>query len=450
MYFIPIYILILLFTIVIDYIAGIMIEKATTKKKLYLIMSIVANVGVLAFFKYFNFLNENLRELAHFLHWNYPIQNLAIILPIGLSFHTFQAMSYTIEVYRGNQKAERHFGIYALYVMFYPQLVAGPIERPQNVLHQFHEKKYFNYDMVKSGLLQIGWGLLKKCVVADRLAQYVNPVFDNPQHYHGYHLIIAVIFFAFQIYCDFSGYSDIALGSARVMGFKLMTNFNFPYSGNNLGTFWRRWHISLSTWFNDYLFTPFITKYRHWGIIGIVLGVILTFSVSGLWHGAAWTFIIWGMLHGVGLSYELLTSKFRKKMFKKYSFLTILPIGMIMTFSFVCITYIFFRSKGLSNAWYFFTHLFQGVGFTHIIHAKNQGKELFNSVIGQKEFYNCIIGIVVLCFLEYLQRQNNIISIFYDKKRTPLIRWSIYYLMIMLFLIAGVFEHNSSFIYFQF
>src|SRR5690348_5473899 len=225
MAFKPIYILILLFTILVDYFAGILMENSPNRAKLYLWLSIIANVGCLAIFKYYNFINENITMLLGRFAIKNDIPYLNIILPIGLSFHTFQAMSYTIEVYRGKQKAERHFGIYSLYVMFYPQLVAGPIERPQNILHQFHEKKYFNYDNVTSGLRLMMWGLFKKVVIADRLATFTDPVFNNPHDYSGLTLGLAAVFFSYQILCDFSGYSDIAIGAARVMGFRLMKNF---------------------------------------------------------------------------------------------------------------------------------------------------------------------------------------------------------------------------------
>src|ERR1017187_1193708 len=255
MAFVPVYILILGGTIIIDYFAGIWIGKSEgSTRKLFLVLSLVTNIGVLVFFKYFNFLNENLGIILHGAGYQNPIPFLSILLPIGLSFHTFQAMSYTIEVYRGSQQTERHFGIYALYVMFYPQLVAGPIERPQNMLHQFHEKHEFDYDRLKSGIALIAWGMFKKIVIADRLGLFVNQVYDNVHEYQGISLLVAIFLFAFQIYCDFSGYTDIALGAARTMGFRLMYNFNFPFGTKNISDFWRHWHISLSSWYNDYLY----------------------------------------------------------------------------------------------------------------------------------------------------------------------------------------------------
>jgi alginate O-acetyltransferase complex protein AlgI len=222
MFFIPKYIIILAFTITIDYFAGIFLEKIKEdKRRIFLIISIISNIGILFVFKYFNFFNFNIHKVAEFLHWNYSFEGLKIILPIGLSFHTFQSLSYIIEIYRGKQKAEKNFGIFALYVMFYPQLVAGPIERPQNVLHQFHERHSFDFEQLVDGLKIILWGLFKKVVIADRLSLFVNQVYGNPESQKGIQFIIATIFFGFQIYCDFSGYSDIAIGSAKVMGFRL-------------------------------------------------------------------------------------------------------------------------------------------------------------------------------------------------------------------------------------
>ena len=301
--FIPAYILILALTILVDYYAVIQIDKSQgRRRKLFLIFSIVITCVILFIFKYFNFFNSNISSLAAFLHWNYPIKYLNIILPIGLSFHTFQSLSYVIEVYRGNQKPEKHFGIYALYVMFYPQLVAGPIERPQNLLHQFWEKHSFDYENARTGLMMMLWGLFKKVVIADRLSVYVNAVYDHPHQFTGLPVILATIFFAFQIYCDFSGYSDIAIGAARVMGFRLMTNFSYPYSSQSIGEFWKRWHISLSTWFKDYVYISL--GGNRVSIRRLYFNLLITFLISGLWHGANWTFVIWGGLNGLYLIVE--------------------------------------------------------------------------------------------------------------------------------------------------
>ncbi len=298
MSFVPKYILILGFTIIIDYLAGIQIEKSQGRtRKAWLIASIVANVGILAYFKYFNFFLDNLNSTLHLLHSSADIHFLEIILPIGLSFHTFQAMSYTIEVYRGNQEAEYHFPTYALYVMFYPQLVAGPIERPQNVLPQLHEYRGYNADNVKEGIARMLWGFFKKVVVADRLALAVDHVFAHHQHLSSAALFTGAVLYSFQIYCDFSGYSDIGIGAAGVMNIRLMENFSQPYLSRNISEFWSRWHISLSTWFRDYVYIPLGGNRK--GEPKRKQNVMIVFLLSGFWHGANWTFITWGALHGL-------------------------------------------------------------------------------------------------------------------------------------------------------
>jgi alginate O-acetyltransferase complex protein AlgI len=345
MFFIPVYILILIFTIIVDYYAGIMIEHVPKhRKKMFLILSLIANIGVLAVFKYFNFFAENINYVSN-EKW---IPYLNIILPIGLSFHTFQAMSYTIEVYRGNQKAERHFGIYALYVMFYPQLVAGPIERPQNLLPQFRVEHKFSQEGFFDGFRLMLWGFFKKVVIADRLSMYVDAVFDNPGDYTNYlNCALGTFFFAIQIYCDFSGYSDIAIGAARTMGFKLMTNFDRPYFSTNIREFWSRWHISLSSWFRDYVYISLggnrVSKKR------IYINTAIVFLLSGLWHGANWTFIIWGAMHTVYIMIHMLKRDFIKR---NDPFNT--PVGTIfsyiITFSAVCLAWIFFRANSVHDA----------------------------------------------------------------------------------------------------
>jgi alginate O-acetyltransferase complex protein AlgI len=344
--FVPIYILILFFTILIDYIAGIYIENAQgARRKLFLTISLVSNLGVLAFFKYYNFFIENVNELILAIGLQvHEVPYLNILLPIGLSFHTFQAMSYVIEVYRGNQKAERHLGLYSLYVLFYPQLVAGPIERPQNVLHQFREEKKFDATEAISGLQQMSWGLFKKVVVADQLAIYVNSIYNNWEVNTGFTLLFATYCFAFQIYCDFSGYSDIALGAARVMGYRLMTNFSLPYFAKSVTEFWRRWHMSLSSWLRDYLY--FSLGGNRLGEWKTYRNLILTMLLGGLWHGASWNFVIWGFLNGVYLSVE--------KVFDTYKIRStslLVKCGQVfITFHLICLTWIFFRANTFKQA----------------------------------------------------------------------------------------------------
>ncbi|MFC0181856.1 D-alanyl-lipoteichoic acid acyltransferase DltB, MBOAT superfamily [Pseudarcicella hirudinis] len=356
MIFRPEYIIILFVTIIIDYFAGIWIEKAEGyQRKLLLVISLISNIGILAYFKYFNFFNENLGALLWHFDIANPIPYTSFILPIGLSFHTFQAMSYTIEVYRGNQKSERNFGIYALYVMFYPQLVAGPIERPQNVLHQFHEFHAFDWEKVKSGLLLMAWGFFKKVVIAERLGMLVDYAYKDPHEKNGITLLVATIFYAFQIYCDFSGYSDIALGSARVMGYDLMENFKSPYFSRSISEFWSRWHISLSSWFRDYLYIPLGGNRK--GEFRRYLNQFIIFMVSGLWHGAKWTFVVWGCLHGTYLVLAIVRNKYFPKMALPDNFWG-KSINLVFTFSLVTLSWVFFRAVSMKDSFLILKKIF--------------------------------------------------------------------------------------------
>ncbi|MBN2311845.1 MAG: MBOAT family protein, partial [Candidatus Hydrogenedentes bacterium] len=300
MAWVPSYIILILVSTLVDYVAAILISRTEVKAKrtAFLMLSLFTNFGLLFTFKYFNFFNESLRVLFDYFGIAYSIPASHFLLPVGISFYTFQTLSYTIEVYRGRQECERRFGIFALYVAFFPQLVAGPIERPQNLLKQFFVRQRFDPARATSGLQLLLWGMFKKVVIADRLALVVDQVYNGDAYsYHGASLYVATFFFAFQIYCDFSGYSDIAIGTARLLGFDLMKNFDRPYSARSIGEFWQRWHISLSTWFRDYVYIPLggsRVAVPRW-----YLNLAITFTVSGLWHGANWTFVIWGALHAV-------------------------------------------------------------------------------------------------------------------------------------------------------
>lgn len=440
MAFIPIYILVLFSTILVDYFAAIQIEKSSGhRKKYFLVMSILSTCFILFVFKYFNFFNANIAYIAHIIHWNYSIESLSLILPIGLSFHTFQSLSYVIEVYRGRQKAEKHFGIYSLYVMFYPQLVAGPIERPQNLLHQFYERHKFEFRRVADGLKLMLWGLFKKVVIADRLSILVNSVFNDPMHHSGISLIVATIFFAFQIYCDFSGYSDMALGAAQVMGFKLMVNFKRPYMSKSISEFWSRWHISLSTWFRDYVYIPLggnRVAVPRW-----YLNLFLVFLISGFWHGANWTFIVWGALHGFYLVFAIVTEKWRTA-FAKFIGLARLTwlysfVQMIITFILVCIGWVFFRANNISDAIYILTHMFP-LNFSYA--NLSYGLEMH-------EFLLAVGLIVFLMIIQAIQERMSIID--YLMARPGWVRYPIYIIFILIIILLGVFN-QSPFIYFQF
>lgn len=436
MFFIPVYIFILIITILIDYNAGIYIEKTKGKqRKNWLILSIISTCLVLFVFKYFNFFNTNFREMATLFHLNYPIAFINIILPVGLSFHTFQSLSYVIEVYRGKQKAEKHFGIYSLYVMFYPQLVAGPIERPQNMLHQFYEKHEFSYTNVTEGLKLMLWGFFKKVVVADRLSIYVNAVYNNPEHHTGTSLALATVFFAFQIYFDFSGYSDIAIGSARTMGFKLMTNFNRPYFSKSIAEFWKRWHISLSTWFRDYLYISMggnrVSKPR-W-----LFNLFVTFVVSGFWHGANWTYVFWGAFNGGYLIVPHLFNVSRKRIFSNSRLVrisnTITKVGI--TFLLTCFAWIFFRANSISDSFEIIHRIFYNHGSLFI----GDGRTIS---------YGVTFLFLVFC-AEAVQeyRLFNNFSLFHHSNYV--VRLATYVSLSLIILLFGVFD-GGQFIYFQF
>jgi alginate O-acetyltransferase complex protein AlgI len=445
MAFVPVYILILGFTIIIDYFAGLQIEKAEGKtRRLYLVISLAANIAILAVFKYYNFIIGNVSWLLNHTGYQNPLPYLSILLPIGLSFHTFQAMSYTIEVYRGKQKAEKHFGIYALYVMFYPQLVAGPIERPQNILHQFKVAHYFEYERVIRGLQLMLWGFFLKIVVADNLAIIANPVFDNYQQFKGLATLIATLCFTVQIFCDFAGYSYIAIGGALVMGFKLMTNFRQPYLASSVSDFWTRWHISLSTWFRDYLYIPLggnRVALPRW-----CLNILIVFAISGLWHGASWTFIIWGSLHGIFLITERLSRPIRHKAALTVG-LTRAPafnriIKTITVFALVSITWVFFRATSVQQALYMIKNIF---GHYDI----EDGRKAVSALGKQPLSRFVVLFSVLVLVLVQLYQEFRWVKIGVVICQNLVMRWGIYLLLLFFIFLFGAFNH-SRFIYFQF
>jgi D-alanyl-lipoteichoic acid acyltransferase DltB (MBOAT superfamily) len=440
MAFIPAYILILFVTILIDYVAGIYIEKVEgPKKRALLLVSIISTCVVLFVFKYLAFFTGSFEGLAGLFGWHVPHYVVKIILPIGLSFHTFQSLSYVVEVYRGKQRAERDFIVYATYVMFFPQLVAGPIERPQNLLHQFREWHGFDYDNVTAGLKRMAWGFFKKLVVADRLALYVNDVYAAPRDYNGLQLTIATFFFAYQIYCDFSGYSDIALGAAQILGFRLMENFRTPYYSLSISEFWHRWHISLSTWFKDYVYIPLggsrVNKSRH------IINLLITFGVSGLWHGANWTYVWWGLLNGFYLVVGSLTKGWRNRLFGAVGLheqTTVRKAMMLVsTFVLTCFAWIAFRAHNMDDAIYVATHLFTGWDLTAIKTPQFLLRQM-------------PVAIGSMAVLEIGQLLAKSQSPFIVLRRMPIsVRWAAYAGFAILVLMFGIYQ-NRQFIYFQF
>jgi len=468
MAFIPIYILVIGSTIIADYLAGNAIESSEGKRRrLIFILGLIVNLGMLGFFKYYNFFNGNLASLANWLGWNYPLPALSLALPIGLSFHTFKSISYLIEIHQGTQKAERHFGILALYVMFYPPLVSGPIDRPGQLLPQLHAEHKFNHNDLAEGLRLMMWGFFKKLVIADRLAQFVNPVYENPAGYSGPLLVLTAAAFAYLIYSDFSGYSDIAIGAARVLGIRLMTNFDRPFSARTLAEFWQRWHISLSTWLRDYIFFPLRRallrrKQRLPKWLNEAIPTLVTMLASGLWHGAAWTFVLWGGLHGIYMTLEQWTSSLRARLdatFWPGRFVSVRSALQTLTvFVFFAFSLIFFRAPGLSAALNVISRFPQGWDFSHLNLWLEQIRvtlglnypiaNVFPSISGLAVLTITLLQIIFLEVVQYLQ----IDPVSFDNllaNRPTIIRWTIYYLFAFNIILFGSFL-PSAFIYFQF
>jgi D-alanyl-lipoteichoic acid acyltransferase DltB (MBOAT superfamily) len=355
-----------------------------------------------------------------------------------------------VEVYKGNQKAERHFGIYSLYVMFYPQLVAGPIERPQNLLHQLREKHQFEYQRVADGLKLMAWGLFKKVVIADRLAVVVNTVYADPTAHSGAALLLAAVFFAIQIYCDFSGYSDMAIGAAKVMGIRLMDNFRRPFASRTTSTFWTRWHISLSLWFRDYVYIPLGAN--KFGAGRRMFNIMVTFLLSGLWHGANWTFLVWGGLNGLYIVVGAATKKTRDAVARRFGLgQTTFPrraIQIAITFSLFVFGLIFFRSTSVSEAWYIVTHLFADI---EAWGDKSYWKQAFSyqSVgLDDDELRFAFFSIAALEGVQAIQSRGSIRQML--ARRHWAMRWTLYFLLVWTILAFGMYTQVQPFIYFQF
>jgi D-alanyl-lipoteichoic acid acyltransferase DltB (MBOAT superfamily) len=433
MAFKPGYIFLLIGTIAIDYFSALAMQRSSTQslRKLFLVLSLSANLGILLFYKYLDFFIENLNTLLSWFSFPPDIPLLSIVLPIGLSFHTFQSMSYTIEVYKGNQPAERHFGILALYVLFFPQMVAGPIERPQNIITQLKIDHAFDYARTIIGLRWMLWGLFKKMVIADNLNLVIQPIFANPNDSSSLDWLLAAYGFAFQIYCDFSGYSDIAIGSALILGVTLMTNFNVPYSAKNIKEFWERWHISLSTWFRDYLYIPLggnrVNRTRWLGNIFIV------FTVSGFWHGASWNFIIWGAIHGLLLViYHISAARLQTISIPFFGVL-----GQIITFHIVVLAWIFFRADSLETAL---------VGIDSLIFSLP--KDIFSIYDFPRLLppFATIGALLIFHWLDSKKFSPGFQKIFLG---SSILRWVIYMVLLWAIVLFGVTE-ETHFIYFQF
>ncbi len=432
------FLILIVFSSIVDFIIGQKIKNSDSKriKKRYLITSLLTNLGLLVYFKYSNFFIDSFINSFKLFGAEFDSFSLNIILPVGISFYTFQTLSYTIDIYRGRLEPTKNWLAFFSFVAFFPQLVAGPIERASHLLPQFFKTYSFDYKLFKSGILLLAFGLFKKMVIADRLAIVVNQVYNNPAEYNGPEYIIATIFFAFQIYCDFSGYSDIAIGIARTMGFDLMKNFDTPYFARSITDFWRRWHISLSTWFRDYVYIPLGGSRK--GEFRVYLNLFIVFAVSGLWHGAAVTFIIWGAIHGAIIvlekafgNHNLVYS--RNKLFSAGFF-------TLLTFTIVCFAWIFFRANSFSDSLYIVQNLINFDG----------GRSIIELGLTKSEFYLSLILIVLLLGFDLIHRKYGALKLLNSIPLT--LRLMTYTVIVYSIVVFGIYGDNSvsEFIYFQF
>ena len=426
----------IIFSTMVDYTIGqkLKTEETQIKRKVLLWTSILVNLGFLGFFKYYNFFLDNFITAFSFFGFEIKANSLNIILPVGISFYTFQTLSYTIDVYKRNLQPTKDLIAFSAFVSFFPQLVAGPIELATNLLPQFYKKRTFDYSKAVDGMRQILWGLFKKTVIADNCAEFASQIFNNSADLNGSTLVLGAIFFTFQIYCDFSGYSDIAIGTSRLFGFDLMQNFNFPYFSRDIAEFWRRWHISLSTWFRDYLYIPLGGS--RCGTWMKVRNTFIIFIVSGFWHGADWTFIVWGALNAVYFLPLLLTNNNRNnletvaqdKFFPSIKELSL----MLLTFALTAFAWIFFRANNIGHAISYISKIFSSSLFT----------------IPEIRPSNLILLIIFFVFIEWLGREGQYAISGINVFGSRIFRWVIYLsICLLIFIFQG---KQQEFIYFQF
>jgi alginate O-acetyltransferase complex protein AlgI len=433
------FLFLLIFSTLLDYYTGIKMseEKNQNLRKFWFWLSISVNLGFLGFFKYYNFFAASFAEGISRFGFRIDTWTLKIILPVGISFYTFHGLSYVIDIYKNRIKAERNFIDYSVFVSFFPLLVAGPIERATHLLPQIKKERFFDYPKAVDGLRQILWGFFKKIVIADQCATYVNLIFNNSSHYSGIYLFLGALFFTFQIYCDFSGYSDIAIGTARLFGIDLLRNFAFPYFSRDIAEFWRRWHISLSSWFRDYLYIPLGGS--KGGNIRKVRNILIIFLVSGFWHGANWTFVFWGLLNAVYVIPLIIFKKNRDHLdiiasgkplpnYKEF-------LSVVITFSLTVFAWIFFRADSLQHAFQYVSGLFS-----------NPGSYLQTGIYLQ--YINIILLIMVMLIVEWTGREEQYAIANIGIKWFKPIRWSLYYTIVFtIFYLRG---STQQFIYFQF
>ena len=434
------FLFLLIFSTLLDYYTGLKMSETKTErvKKIWFWLSISINLGFLGVFKYYNFFATSFSEAISQIGFDVNPWTLKIILPVGISFYTFHGLSYVIDIYKKRIKAEKNFIDYSVFVSFFPLLVAGPIERATHLLPQIKVKRTFKYHAAVDGLKQIVWGLFKKVVVADNCAKFANEIFDNSIDYSGSTLVLGALLFTFQIYGDFSGYSDIALGTARLFGIDLLKNFSYPYFSRDIAEFWRRWHISLSSWFKDYVYIPLGGS--KGGIWKKIRNTFIIFLLSGLWHGANWTFIMWGLLNAIYIIPSILFNTNRNNIeivAKGKYFPTIKEfLSMCLTFCLIAFSWIFFRSENMVEAISYITHMFSNSLFK------------MPYFLGISLATPTFILIVFFFFIEWIGREEPyaIASLFKNKSKAYRIAWY-YFLLLLIFLFAG---STQQFIYFQF
>ena len=449
------YSFVLLACTLMAYLAGRGIEKSDSPeyKKYWMTAGIVLNVVLLALFKYLGFLFDSVNALLAAAGLQWALRGIDLLAPLGISFYVFQALSYIWDVYDENVPAEKHLGHFALYLAFFPKLLSGPIERYKDFRPQILTPKRFDLQKLPDHLLRIGWGLLKKIIIADRLAVVVNTVFAAPQNFASPKLVLAVVAYAFQVYLDFAAYTDIAIGIAGMLGFDLTENFNRPYFATSVTDFWRRWHISLSTWLRDYIFLPLDYKHRRkkprelW----MSLHMLVTFLISGLWHGANWTFIVWGGLHGLYQAFEMLTQKTRNKLVKRWdidrSSFTHRAFQTLLTFALVCLGWLFFRVDSLAQAGSMLKAIFtlQGLHMSGAWALMDGSLGLDNKDLG-------LLGITLLGYIivEILQGRHDLLAAF--KRQPTWLRWTLYYALFFAITIFGFYGEvtGADFVYMQF
>jgi D-alanyl-lipoteichoic acid acyltransferase DltB (MBOAT superfamily) len=412
----------LLFTL-LNYNFGIALEKVSEKKKLkdqLFWLFIFADIGILVFFKYFDSFFQGFTSLFSSQDIYTKVPYLTLMIPMGISYYTFQSLGYLIRIDRGSEKAEGNFATFATYLLFFPKFLSGPVERSNHFFPQLNKPATFDQHNIETGARLILWGLFKKIVIADNLYESVSEVYNNIHQYTGTALITILIIQTVYIYCDFSGYTDIALGIAKCFGINLINNFNRPFLAKNISEFWRRWHISLSSWCNDFIYNPFIVKYRRFGNTAVIMGIFLTFFIVGIWHGANFTFVILGLLQGIAIVYEFYTKRYRLKFASKFSKSTVNTLSRISVFIFMSFSMIFFFSNSVTDAWYFITHLFNNIQISDLDFINNKPGFIFAL---------CLF-IIIFIFEILDEKGKKLLSIFLNQHFV--VRWAGYVICMML------------------